>query len=73
MHPHKLTIYNTLSDRQEPFIAYDNKISLYVCGITPYDYAHLGHGRCYVTFDTLYALFFLLRVQCDVLQKFYRC
>lgn len=31
-------------------------VTLYVCGITPYDYAHLGHGRCYVTFDLLYRL-----------------
>ena len=29
---------------------------MYVCGITPYDYAHVGHGRCYVTFDMLYRL-----------------
>jgi cysteinyl-tRNA synthetase len=28
-----------------------NPVQLYVCGITPYDYAHVGHGRCYVTFD----------------------
>lgn len=31
-------------------------VTMYVCGITPYDYAHLGHGRCYVTFDILYRL-----------------
>lgn len=35
-------------------------ITMYVCGITPYDYAHLGHGRCYVTFDLLYRLLTLL-------------
>lgn len=31
-------------------------VTMYVCGITPYDYAHAGHGRCYVTFDLLYRL-----------------
>lgn len=31
-------------------------IRMYVCGITPYDHAHLGHARCYVTFDTLFRL-----------------
>lgn len=51
-----LTIYNTLTDRAEPFTSFDNKVTLYVCGITPYDSAHLGHGRVYVTFDTLYRL-----------------
>ncbi len=27
---------------------------MYVCGITPYSYSHIGHGRCYVVFDLLY-------------------
>lgn len=31
-------------------------IKLYVCGITPYDHAHIGHGRVYVTFDLLVRL-----------------
>jgi len=30
---------------------------MYVCGITPYDSAHVGHGRVYVVFDVLYRLF----------------
>lgn len=30
-----------------------NKVKMYVCGITPYSDAHLGHARCYVVFDTL--------------------
>ena len=50
-----ITLYNTLGRRQEPFTA-AGKITMYVCGITPYDYPHLGHGRCYVTFDLLYRL-----------------
>ena len=51
-----LTIHNTLTDRREPFVSLDGTVTLYVCGITPYDYAHLGHGRVYVTFDMLYRL-----------------
>ncbi|MDR1327856.1 MAG: cysteine--tRNA ligase [Heliobacteriaceae bacterium] len=31
----------------------ENKVSMYVCGPTVYDYAHLGHARCYVTWDVL--------------------
>jgi cysteinyl-tRNA synthetase len=31
-------------------------ITMYVCGVTPYDDAHIGHGRCYVTFDIVYRL-----------------
>jgi len=49
-----LTLINTLSNKKENFTA--NNVKMYVCGITPYDYAHLGHGRCYVTFDILYRL-----------------
>ncbi len=51
-----LMLHNTLTDRQEPFHKEDGKVSMYVCGITPYDYPHVGHGRVYVTFDVLYRL-----------------
>lgn len=50
-------ITNTLSGKKEPFIPLRNStVNMYVCGITPYDYAHLGHGRVYVAFDVLYRL-----------------
>lgn len=46
---------NTLTGKKEEFKSqHKTKVSLYVCGITPYDFAHIGHGRCYVTFDLLY-------------------
>ena len=52
-----ITITNTLSGKKEQFAPLKApNITLYVCGITPYDYAHLGHGRVYVTFDVLYRL-----------------
>lgn len=31
-----------------------NKLSMYVCGVTVYDYSHIGHARVYVAFDILY-------------------
>jgi len=34
----------------------EGRITMYVCGVTPYDDAHIGHGRCYVTFDIVYRL-----------------
>ena len=53
-----ITISNTLSGKKELFKPIkEGKVSLYVCGITPYDYAHLGHGRVYVSFDVLYRYF----------------
>ncbi len=48
-----LYITNTLTGKKELFTASTNNVTMYVCGITPYDYAHLGHGRCYVSFDLL--------------------
>lgn len=43
---------NTLTQKKEVFNPkHESNVSMYVCGITPYDYPHIGHGRCYVTFD----------------------
>jgi cysteinyl-tRNA synthetase len=45
---------NTFSGKKEKFIPrVAGQATLYVCGITPYDFAHIGHGRCYVVFDVL--------------------
>ena len=50
-----LKIYNTLSNKIEEFIPVEqNKVKMYVCGPTVYDDAHLGHARCYITWDVLY-------------------
>ncbi len=50
-----LTIINTLTGKKESFHTLKpGKVTLYVCGITPYDRAHIGHGRSYVSFDLLY-------------------
>ena len=47
-----LKVYNDLTNRKEEFQPLDPPlVKMYVCGITPYDETHLGHGRAYVTFD----------------------
>jgi len=49
-----LTIYNTLTRSKELFTPIEpGKIRMYVCGITVYDYCHLGHGRMLVAFDVI--------------------
>jgi cysteinyl-tRNA synthetase len=49
-----LRLYNTLTGKKEEFSPLSGgRVGMYVCGITPYDYAHLGHARCYVVFDVL--------------------
>ena len=51
----KLQVTNTQTRKKEPFEPIEeNKVKMYVCGITPYDYSHIGHGRSYVNFDVLY-------------------
>lgn len=49
-----LQIYNTLTRQKEVFKPLvPNKISMYVCGITVYDYCHIGHARVLVAFDVI--------------------
>ncbi len=53
-----IQITNTLSGKKEAFKPIEpNTVTMYVCGITPYDVAHVGHGRVAVVFDLLYRLF----------------
>ncbi len=49
-----LKLYNTLSKTKEEFKPIDgNKVNLFVCGPTVYDYPHLGHAKTYTQFDVL--------------------
>ncbi|WP_272699175.1 cysteine--tRNA ligase [Desulfovibrio sp. Fe33] len=50
-----MRIYNTLKRRKEEFTpANNNDVNMYVCGITAYDFCHIGHARSSVVFDVLY-------------------
>lgn len=50
----KLTIYNSLTRRQEEFKPLnEGRVGIYVCGPTVYGHAHLGHAKSYVSFDIL--------------------
>lgn len=47
-----LHIFNTLRKKKQLFEPRKpGKVTMYVCGITPYDHAHIGHARVYVFFD----------------------
>ncbi|HEY9802193.1 MAG TPA: cysteine--tRNA ligase [Leptolyngbyaceae cyanobacterium] len=49
-----LTVYNTLSRRQEPFQTVEpGKVKMYYCGVTVYDYCHLGHARACIVWDVV--------------------
>ena len=49
-----LVLYNTLTRQKEPLETLEpGKVNMYCCGVTVYDYSHLGHARCYITWDTV--------------------
>ena len=49
-----LNIYNTLSHKKDQFIPIKKeKVGIYVCGLTVYDYTHLGHARMLIAFDVI--------------------
>ncbi|MEQ9396755.1 cysteine--tRNA ligase [Haliea sp.] len=52
-----ITVYNTLSARKEPFVSLQpDSVTMYVCGPTVYNLAHIGNARPVVVFDVLFRL-----------------
>lgn len=50
-----LKIYNNLTNQKETFTPiHPGKVKMYVCGMTVYDYCHIGHARVLVVFDVVY-------------------
>ncbi len=53
-----IKIYNTLSGKKEDFVPlHPGKVTMYACGVTVYDYSHLGHARGAVIFDLVQRYF----------------
>jgi len=48
-----LRLYDAQRGRLEPFQPLGDPVTIYVCGITPYDTTHLGHAFTYLSFDVL--------------------
>ncbi|MEE4245411.1 MAG: class I tRNA ligase family protein, partial [Kangiellaceae bacterium] len=49
-----LQVYNNLTRQKETFKPIiEGQVGLYVCGVTTYDYCHIGHGRTYTAFDVM--------------------
>ena len=50
-----LRVYNTMSGKKEEFQPLvPGKVGMYVCGVTVYDYCHIGHARANIVFDIVY-------------------
>jgi cysteinyl-tRNA synthetase len=48
-----MKIYNTLSSQKEDFVPWGDPVTMYVCGVTPYDESHLGHAMFAIVFDVV--------------------
>lgn len=65
-----ITVYNTMTRQKEELKVKNNKIKLFVCGPTVYDYSHIGHARTYISFDVIvrylkhegYSVFYLQNI-----------
>ena len=50
-----LRVYDTKTRKKRVFKSLESgKVGMYVCGITPYSRSHLGHARCYLSFDVVH-------------------
>jgi cysteinyl-tRNA synthetase len=50
---HAISLFDTAQRTLTPIEAHDNRLTLYVCGVTPYDTTHLGHAFTYTVYDVL--------------------
>jgi cysteinyl-tRNA synthetase len=48
-----MKVFNTLSGKKEEFLPQGDEVKMYVCGVTPYADAHLGHAMSYIIFDVI--------------------
>jgi len=48
-----MKVFNTLSGQKEEFLPQSDEVKMYVCGVTPYDDAHIGHAMSYIFFDVV--------------------
>ncbi len=53
-----MKIFNTMTGKKEDFIPLvQGKVGMYACGVTVYDYCHIGHARSAIVFDVIYRYF----------------
>ena len=48
-----MKVFNTLSGQKEVFTPQGDVVKMYVCGVTPYSEAHIGHAMSYISFDVM--------------------
>ena len=66
-----LRVYDTRTREKREFSPLnDGRVSMYVCGITPYSPSHLGHARCYLAFDLVHRWLEASGYEVDYVQNF---
>ncbi|CAA9540698.1 MAG: Cysteinyl-tRNA synthetase [uncultured Thermomicrobiales bacterium] len=66
-----VVVYNSLTRRKEPFASIEpGRIGMYVCGVTVYDDAHIGHGMSSIIFDVIRRYFLHLGYDVRYAQNF---
>lgn len=71
MSTRELKIYNSLSRKKETFKPLiEGRVGMYVCGVTVYDYSHVGHARVMVVFDIIYRWLEKLGYAVDYVRNF---
>lgn len=63
-----LRLFDAMSETVRP-VAMTDTVSMYVCGITPYDATHLGHAATYLAFDTVYRVLLDAGIRVDYCQN----
>ncbi|RCV17397.1 hypothetical protein SEVIR_3G221900v4 [Setaria viridis] len=67
----QLELFNSMTKKKEPFHPrVEGKVGMYVCGVTPYDFSHIGHARAYVAFDVLYRYLKFLGYEVEYVRNF---
>ena len=53
-----MKIFNSITSKKENFKPkIKNEVSIYICGLTPYDEVHIGHARTFINFDVIVKFF----------------
>ncbi|GBG89557.1 hypothetical protein CBR_g49346 [Chara braunii] len=64
-------LFNTMTKQKDVFVPkVEGKVGMYVCGVTAYDYSHIGHARVYVAFDVLYRYLMALGYKVTYVRNF---
>ena len=65
----KIKIFDTLSN-SEKYLEFQDKVRIYLCGVTVYDDSHIGHARTIVVFDVLRRFIESKDIKVDFIQNF---